>query len=233
MDLLYTACQTDNLEVLKTLVNRDNLNDTDADSQTPLESCAMFNSPKCLLWLLDDMKADIKDALFFAVNDESIECVRILLQYGADVNARPQYDDSDDYDTLLEIAFRQQGVIECLLEYNPDVSVFDTLLREEHGCRYPHEIKNLFIMMDYGVRLPQEMHKTHKYIVRKYSLFVYQETLDAKYKRCVQSAKTLSLVLLRNRIPRDVRKQICNKLVLPTWLDDKWLPKRTRKLRIK
>lgn len=241
---IQQACVNGDLPTLKQLVTPENVNMIFTYSYKTLVYCCCKNGHlECIRWLID-----VCGSIFSDVDLASVcyygheECVKYFLHKGANVNALLlPYKFVFWYQSVFEAAISYPSILKLLLEaksydryssvegrsyaLSAAVSICNTNLKKID--------QSIYLLMQHGTRID----KGKKYFttsrVHTLFLYTYEEELDDKHRACIRAARTLTLVLLRWRFPRDIRKKLVNELVLPSWLDDAWRLKRTRKQRVK
>jgi hypothetical protein len=176
----------------------------------------------CVRWLIEELDASFGIALHNACISGNLECVKYLVQRGADINYVGY---RGQFYSPLDTANLHDHVVHYLLSLRP--IILPSLRNRTLALCVERDwedvcVKSICLIMQSGTRLPQKEinHPSSAMII--YRLQEYQTFLDDRHRQCVRAAVMLMLVLKEKGVPRDLRKQICNKYVTPTWLDDEW-----------
>ena len=120
---LILAAQSDQPEIVKTLLqNRAEPDTEDHNGWTALSTAAYHGSAKCVQILADRSKTDLSRGLLFAALAEHKDVVKILLDYGAEVDSR-----SSDGRTPLMLAASKgnKEIVNMLLQAGADPTLTD------------------------------------------------------------------------------------------------------------
>lgn len=236
------ACVNGDLLTLKQLVTPANVNKPVGlyyYYETPIYYCCENGHLECIRWLIDVCGVSFNNINFVSVCYLGYEdCVKYFLHKGANVN-RVLVSNEHVYwvKSFFEASITHPSILKLLLEaksYNRYLSRDGrdyALLAAVNNTNLNSKIieQSIRLLMQHGTRIDKGKKYGTTSRVHTLFLYTYEEELDDKHRACIRAARTLTLVLLRWRFPRDIRKKLVNELVLPSWLDDAWRPKRTRK----
>jgi ankyrin repeat protein len=120
---LILASQNDQPDIVKLLLqNRADPDKEDNNGWTALSTAAYHGSARCVQILADRSKTDLSRALLFATLSEHKDVIKILLDYGAEVDSR-----SGDGRTSLMLAASKgnKEIVNMLLQAGADPSLTD------------------------------------------------------------------------------------------------------------
>jgi ankyrin repeat protein len=123
--LIHAVTFKDHLAMLNLLLNAGaDVNDVSGGGSWPLQQACQSGNADAVAFLLQlganpNLTSTGETALFAAVSDDSLECVRLLLDAGADVNAM----DCDGWTCLFHL--RSERVAHYLLEHGANPSLSD------------------------------------------------------------------------------------------------------------
>lgn len=126
-DCIFTAVHTGNIEEIQRLINLGcnvNVSDSGVRWKSTHAACC-YNQPEILKLLLkaggvlnDKSSSGLKASpLIYALEHKHEECVRVLIEYGADVNTRN---------------YRRESVISLLAHFCLDIELFKDIIRRGH-----------------------------------------------------------------------------------------------------
>lgn len=225
-ETIIAAIKAGNLPALKRLLNWEN-KDIDLRGATPLELCSAYGHILCVRWLVEEIGAPLRSAFNFACTGDNLECVKYLVQCGADING---VGDRGQYNSPLECAVNNLAIFRYLLSLRPKIShetrtrTLTKLLNEVRAPGNGTCNEAIYIMLQCGTRIPIGLFYSAAYTIFTFKLLEYETALDKKYVRCIQAMVTLMFVLKEKGVPKALSKHLCNTAVLPTWIDDVWLP---------
>lgn len=123
--LIHSVSFTDDMAMLKLLLNAGaELNDVSGGGDWPLRDACQSGNAAAVAFLLEvgadpSLTSTGETALFAAISSDSLECVRLLLDAGADVNAT----DCDGWTCLFHL--RSEQVAQHLLEHGAGAHISD------------------------------------------------------------------------------------------------------------
>lgn len=152
--VLHSAVKSRAAECVKLLLSkyRVDVNTLDATGMAPIHICADRGFPDCLEVLLgwDQTQVNIKDhqeftALHLACVSAHVECVRLLVEHGANVNAKNM-----KFQVPIHMAAKAQSVecIDLLIKSGADVNARDIDDRTPLHTAISHKTLNVCLAVD-------------------------------------------------------------------------------------
>lgn len=208
------ACRDGDLDALKNLITRDNVNTPIIDWSyrserlTPLELCSFNGRLECVKWLVEIMNADLGTSLMEAVLDSNHDCIEYLLASGADINRK-------DKSGMTAIYRADDFYLKKLLELGADVNVIDnngfTILASMFSIYYTCGYDEIYIDMIkllilYGARI-----KDIKLHVKNTRIPAWMYEYESE---CRQKTRIAFLYVCReNRIPKDLARDVAKRMI--------------------